>query len=387
MSRLEEVCIHPSHHFSWECTKWCNAVALVALFIFLRVTHNNNQSWGQKVRRIDIGGNAIFITAMVSVLLALTWGGTVYHWGNFRIILSLILGFVGLFIWTAFEWTPKLAPEPSFPKKIVSNRTSTAALVVTFLHSIITYWSFYFLPIYFQAVKGRSPLLSGVDTLPTFAGIIPFAIIGGVLLSKTGRYKPLHFFSFMPMAIAYGLFSTMDSKSSNAAWVCFQLLSTVGAGCLAGITLPAVQAPLEESYVATATGVWSFVRSFGAIWGVTIPSAVFNNECDRHSSSVSDPVLRKALSGGRAYEVATERFLKTITDPVSHAEVVHVFTKSMQTVWYVGLAFALLGLVIVLFEKEIELRKTLDTKFGLEEKEKKAAARSSAEGHQAQPAA
>lgn len=364
---------------SWRWVFYINVpvggVALVALFLFVKVSHQNNQTWSERLRRIDIGGNAIFIAAMTSCLLALTWGGTVYHWENFRIILSLILGFVGLFLWTAFEWTPKLAPEPSFPRKIVSNRTSTAALIVTFLHSMVTYWCFYFLPIYFQAVKGRSPLLSGVDTLPTFAGIIPFAMMGGILLSKTGRYKPLHFAAWIPMVIAFGLFSILDHGSSDAAWTCFQLLFAAGAGCLAGITLPAVQAPLDESYVATATGLWSFVRSFGAIWGVTIPSAVFNNEASKHAHKINDTVLAEKLMGGKAYEVATERFLKSIEDPTLRAEVTHVFTKSMQTVWYVGLAFAGLGLVVTLFEKEIELRKNLETKFGLadDKKDKKAA--------------
>ncbi|MCJ1358496.1 MAG: hypothetical protein MMC33_008496 [Icmadophila ericetorum] len=349
--------------------------ALVALFFFLRVNYHNDQTWKKRVSRVDFGGNAIFIAAVTAVLLALTWGGTLYSWSTYRIILALVLGFIGLFIWTAFEWTPKLAPEPSFPRKIVSNRTSTAALIVTFLHSVVTYWTFYFLPIYFQAVKGRSPLSSGVDTLPTFAGIIPFAIMGGVLLSKTGRYKPLHFFAFIPLTIAFGLFSTLDKDSSNAAWVCFQLLSSVGAGCLAGITLPAVQAPLDESDVATATGLWSFVRSFGAIWGVTIPSAVFNNECSKHAGTISDASLARMLSGGKAYEFATQKFLDSIDNPTLRAEVVDVFTQAMRTVWYVGLAFAGLGLVITLFEKEVKLRVDLKTEFGMEEEkvpEKKA---------------
>jgi heme/copper-type cytochrome/quinol oxidase subunit 4 len=344
--------------------------ALVALFFFLHVNYQSDQTWRKRIARVDYGGNAIFITTVTSVLLALTWGGTKYDWSSYRVILALVLGFLGLFLWTAFEWTPILAPEPAFPRKIVSNRTSTAALIVTFLHSTCTYWTFYFLPIYFQAVKGRSPLLSGVDTLPTFAGIIPFAIIGGVLLSRTGRYKPLHFFGFIPMTVAFGLFTTLDQNSSDAAWVCYQLLCSVGAGCLAGITLPAVQAALDESDVATATGLWSFVRSFGAIWGVTIPTAVFNNECARYAGIISNPTLASMLSGGRAYEFATQKFLDTIDDPALYTEVTRVFAKAMSTVWYVGLAFAGLGLVVTLFEKEIELRQDLKTEFGMVEEEK-----------------
>lgn len=45
--------------------------------------------------------------------------------------------------------------------------------------------------------------------------------------------------------------------------------------------------------------------------------------------------------------------------------------QSMRTVWHVGIAFAGLGFVLTLFEKEIELRRKLNTRFGMEEKKKK----------------
>lgn len=170
------------------------------------------------------------------------------------------------------------------------------------------------------------------------------------------------------MTVAFGLFNTLDEGSSNAAWVCYQLMCSVGVGRLASITLPAVHAPLDESDVATATGLWSFVRSLGAVWGVTIPSAVFNNECAKYASTVSDATVARMLSGGNAYEFATQKFLNSIENPILRAEVVHVFTQAMQTVWYVGLAFARLSVVVTLLEKEVKLRQDLKTEFGMEEK-------------------
>ena len=169
---------------------------------------------------------------------------------------------------------------------------------------------------------------SGVDTLPTFAGILPFAIIGGILLSKWGRYKPLHFLGWAFMTVAFGLFSILDADSSTAEWVGFQLLLAIGSGLLAGILLPAMQAPLDESLVALTTGVWSFGRGFGAVWGVTIPSAVFNNECRIHADAlVVDKSLAQYLTGGRAYEYATKAFLESIQDPESRKQVVRVFSR------------------------------------------------------------
>ncbi|RYP12299.1 hypothetical protein DL765_007410 [Monosporascus sp. GIB2] len=273
------------------------------------------------------------------VLLALTLGGAVYEWNQYQIIVPLVVGFVGFGVFLAYEWT--ICKKPSFPRKVLANRTSAAAFLLTLIHSLCTYWSFYYLPIYFQSVKSLSPFTSGVDTLPIFAGIIPFAMIGGWLLAKWGRYKPLHLVGWVVMTVALGLLSLLDQYSSTAA------------------------------LMALTTGIRAFGRGFGSVWGVTIPSAVFNNECRLHAeNTVDDPALVHNLSGGRAYEYATDAFLSIITDPTWRQQVIQVFSQALRTVWYVAVAFAGLGFLITLIEKEIKLRDKLETKYGIEEEKK-----------------
>ncbi|KAB8209605.1 major facilitator superfamily domain-containing protein [Aspergillus parasiticus] len=357
-------------HSTWRWIFYLNipigGTAFVALFLFLHLNYERDQTWKQRLGRLDIAGNAIFIAAIIAVLIALTWGGAIYDWGTYNIVVPIVLGFVGIGLFITFEWT--ISKEPSFPRSTVSNRTSIAALILCFTHSICVYWTFYFLPIYFQAVRGVSAMRSGINTLPVFAGVLPFAILGGILLSKLGRYKPLHFLGFIPLTITMGLFSLLTADSSTAAWVCFQLLCSVGTGLLSGITLPAMQAPLDESLVAVTTGVWSFARGFGSVWGVTIPSAIYNNECRKNARSITDPAIAHYLTGGRAYEYSTKEFLDSIQDPASREQVVQVFQKSLRTVWLVAIAFAGLGLLVTLVEKEVKLRDKLNTKFGLDEK-------------------
>ncbi|KAK7999854.1 hypothetical protein PG990_012454 [Apiospora arundinis] len=363
-----------TEHSSW---RWCfyinvpiGGASFVALFFFLNVKHERSLGLSTRLRRIDFSGNAIFIAAIASVLIATTWGGTLYSWGTYNVAVPLALGLFGILLFTAFEWTPRFCPEPSFPRVIVSNRTSASALLLTFIHAVVTYFSYYFLPIYFQAVKGKSPMQSGVATLPSFAGSLFFALAGGILMSAIGRYKPIHLIGFGASIIAFGLFSLLDIDSSVAAWVCYQLLFAIGGGGLAGCLLPAVQAPLDEKHVATATGTWSFARYFGCIWGVAIPAAIFNNECRRLTTTISDPKIASFLTGDRAYQHATGAFLDTIEDPALRGEVIGVFSGALRMCWLVGIAFAGLGFLITFVEKEIDLREELNNEFGMEDMKK-----------------
>lgn len=142
---------------------------------------------------------------------------------------------------------------------------------------------------------------------------------------------------------------------------------------MSGILLPAVQAPLDETYVATSTGLWSFARYFGCIWGVAIPSAIFNNfnnECSRLSRGLGDVDIAELLTGGRAYQYATAAFVNSTEDATTRTEVVEVFSGALRVVWLIGIAFAGIGFLLVFVEKEIELRKELNTEFGMEERKK-----------------
>jgi hypothetical protein len=225
----------------------------------------------------------------------------------------------------------------------------------------------YYLPLYFQSVLGSTPSRSGVQLLPTALITVPFAAVGGKLLAKTGRYRPLHHLGFGFATVGFGCMTLLGSASSTGAWVGFQAIIAVGLGLIAPTALPAVLAPLEEKDVATATGTWSYLKSFGIICGVTFSGVVFNNEFNHLSYRISDPAVRLQLSQGEAYEHGTKVFIDSFQG-VARDEIVGVYSDSLKTVWQVGTAIAGLAFFVVFVEKELKLRTTLNTKYGIKEK-------------------
>jgi hypothetical protein len=258
---------------------------------------------------------------------------------------------------------------PTMPIHLFSNRTSATGFVLTFLHSLAGISVIYFLPVYFQGVLAVTPGRAGIDLLPTILFLIPFAITAGGLLSKFGRYRPLQHVGFAMMVIGFGLLSLLKANSTIAQWVGYQLVSAAGTGLVLPVLLPAIQAPLTDADTALSTSTWSFIRSFGLIWGATIPTAAFNNRFNTLLYQITDSVIAAELAGGSAYEHATKAFMDTITDPVTRAQVVGVFVDSLKMAWYVSIGFAGLGFLLVILEKEVPLRKELETKFGIEEKD------------------
>lgn len=112
------------------------------------------------------------------------------------------------------------------------------------------------------------------------------------------------------------------------------------------------------------------MRTFGFIWGAIIATAVFNNQLDRLAPRINDTAIGSQLTGGRAYESATKVFINPIVNSVTVAQVQSVYVDSLNVVWYVSLASAGLEFLFVFLEKEVPLRKRLDTKFAVEVRKK-----------------
>ena len=338
------------------------------MLLFLKVNFDKETTFAEKAKRIDYAGNLILITSVTSMLLALSWGGTLYTWSSYHILVPLILGFAGLGLFHTYEATI-WCKEPTLPPHIFTNRTTAIAIILGFIHNMLLFWVVYFLPIYFQGILGSSSARAGVQLLPTVIMSIPIGIVAGVTISSTGRYRPIHFLGFALIAIGLGLFTILDENTSVAEWVIFQLICAIGLGLLITAILPAVQVDLPEKDVGHATAAYAFMKSYGAIWGVSIPSAIFNSEFSKQSYRITDIAVREQLSRGNAYSFVNARLVQSFPAQ-ARIQVVEVFGRSLRLTWQVSIAFAVLSFFLVFVEKEIKMRTTLETEYGLAEKKK-----------------
>lgn len=344
------------------------ALAFVVLFLRVKASHGSSD-WRSALSRVDFVGGALFVLAMTSILLALITGGVQYPWSSFRIIVPLVLGILGWIAFHIHQAIPSLCPEPTVPPRLFLHRTSAAALFLTFIGSCTAQAAAYFLPVYFQAIKGTSALDSGVNFLPFAIPSMFFAVVGGAALSKTGLYRPLHLAAFALSAIGLGLFSAMDATTSRAAWAGYQIIAAAGSGIVQSTLLPAIMAALADADTAVASATYSFAKTFGQIWGLAVASIAFNNAFTARLDGIGDPALRAELARGAAYADASQRLVAKLPEGV-RAQVVGVYVSALRTVWVVFVGLSCFSCLCVLVERDLKLRDQLKTEYGLTDGEK-----------------
>jgi MFS family permease len=123
------------------------------------------------------------------------------------------------------------------PLSVFSKRSNIAALGTCFCHAFVFIPGNYFLPLYFQAVLGATPILSGVYLLPTAIALSIFSILTGIVIRKTGQYLAAIWFGMTLMTIGTGLFIDLGANSSWAKIIIYQAIAGIGVG-------PNFQAPL-----------------------------------------------------------------------------------------------------------------------------------------------
>ncbi|OTA64758.1 MFS general substrate transporter [Hypoxylon sp. EC38] len=350
----------------WRWIFWMNipicVLPLVPIALFLPTKRGNLLS---RLRTLDYLGTAIFIPSVIAVLFGLVAGGVQYPWSSWRVILTLVLGFLG---WVAFHVQQHFASHPSVPTRLFSNRTSAIGFALTFLGSVALQTLGYFLPVYFQAVLTTSVRQSGINFLPVAIGCLFFAAIAGISLSVLSIYKPIHAIAFGLSILGYGLFTLLDESTSTVAWAFFEIIAAGGLGMTISAVLPAILAGLSPDDVASATATFSFIKTFGFIWGVTVPSVIFNSAINKRLRQISSLSLQDQLRDGGAYSFASQaRLISATLDSSLWSEVVNVYVESLKPIWWFGLALSVLAFLLVFLEKELPLSKELTTEYGLEE--------------------
>lgn len=167
----------------------------------------------------------------------------------------------------------KVAAEPLFPARVFSNR-SIIFLTIYNAGWGITFITFiYYVPTYFQVVRGDSATMSGIRLIPHEVAACTTAFLSTWFISRTGHYRASLSFGVAMMAILSGLFLTFDINTSWAGeYIVIDCPDTIshkfssevmgvialgglGVGCVTQASMIAMQASVSKDDLGMTYGI------------------------------------------------------------------------------------------------------------------------------------
>ena len=202
------------------------------------------------------------------------------------------------------------------------------------------YLLIYFIPIYFQAVKGMSAIKSGVASIPLILCNVIAIIIGGFLITKFGHYMPLVFLSVVLSSLGAGLMLLLEPGTDAGKWIGFQILYGFGIGCALSIPQIAAQTVLSLQDIPTGLAVVGFFQNLGPAIMLSAGNNVLNERLLEYIGALGIKGLDTA-----AVVQAGATAIRTLV-PVEHlSSVVVAYNMALRKTFEVALIMSCLSLV------------------------------------------
>jgi len=298
-----------------------------------------------RLRELDLIGALLLVAAITCLLLVLQWGGKQYTWNDGRII-GLLVGFALLLV-IFIGWQVWLGEKATLPPRIMRQRTVAAASVFVVMFGGSAVLFMFYLPIFFQSIRGSSAIMSGIQMLPMLLGLVVASGIVGALVSYFGFYTPFLIGSTALFAVGAGLITTYNAEMFDATWIGFQILAGMGLG--AGFQIPqaAVQTVLAQEDIPVGSSALIFFQNLGGSIFVSVGQAVFQNGLStglRELAPRVDPALVFA-TGATGLKQALEKVGQVGEWPA----VLLAYTQGLQAAFKVGMGLGVGGVLASLF--------------------------------------
>ena len=271
-----------------------------------------------------------FVVSATAFLLPISLAGTVYSWSSWRILLPLILGTVGLVAFVGHQkW---IAKHPAIRLSIFSNRTAIICYVGTFVQGILLWMLLYYLPLYYEGVRGYSPVIAGLAAFPETFTVAPAAIATGLTISKTGHYQWALVTGWILTTLGMGLLCLLQERTPIIVWVIVNLVPGLGLGMLIPAASTAIQAATKSEDAAYSISMFYLLRCAGQTVGVAVGGTVFRYQLGN--------ILKV---GNVAPEATVEGLLKILRSLRGRSEgedLIQGIVKALMVVWGVGCAVA-----------------------------------------------
>ncbi|MEV0298303.1 MFS transporter [Nocardia sp. NPDC050710] len=325
----------------------------VGVLAFLVVAKVLNVPHQRQRHRIDWFG-ALTLTVCAVPLLIVAEQGREWGWSSDRALLCYGVGAAGLVLFILVEFLMKDAA--LIPLRLFRSSTFSVAIVGGFIVGVAMFGAIVLVPLYFQVVRGYSPTKAGLLMLPLVLGIMVGSQIAGVITKKTGRYKILPVIGSFVIALGSALHALVEYDSP--LWqplLCGGIIGFGLGGCMQTLIIAAQNAgPPVDMGVSTAAA--TFFRQIGGTLGVAVFLTILFNLLPHRIIDAFGGHLPEGFDSAQLTSMQSSTSGLAALPGEVRVPILTGFTESMQAVFLVAAAIAVLACVVLMFMKEIPLQ-------------------------------
>ncbi len=351
---------------TWRWIFWLNlpfcGLGFLTLPFCLRLQHPPGRV-ASKLQRFDWAGAILLTASTTSLLMPISWGGVMFAWSSFRTLVPLVLGICGLFVFVLYE--TRIIKTPLIPLSIFRNRTAVVNYIGTLVHGIVLWCLLYYLPLYYEAVKAYSPIISGVAVFPETFTIAPASILVGVAVSITGRFRWSLWSGWSLTVLGLGLLYLLNPETTVPGFIFLNLVPGLGTGLLFASMNLASQAAATEKHVGFAAAMYIFMRSLGQGIGGVVFQSRFAVELRKYPDLASNAT---ALAQDASGLVQVIKGLPQGTP--ERTAIVNAYADALKVVWAVMAGLAFVALVLSFGTKGLSLNAEMETEQALKERDR-----------------
>ncbi|KAF4990931.1 hypothetical protein FGRMN_8169 [Fusarium graminum] len=256
------------------------AIFAPAYFIlFPNLDPNPAKTIAEKLRLVDWINAFVFLAGSACLTVALTFGGVVYSFDSGTIIaLWTVTGILLIAFIVLLKAHPLVNKENRlYPLHFFKQWTLVNMQIQVFLSSGIILAMTYYVPLYFQFIKGDGALEAGVRLLPLIMFMVALSMLNGFLMPKYGLIPVWYIAGSTLALIGSALMYTVDEKTSNGKVYGYNILVGAGTGCYIVAGFAIVQSLVPSHDIANAVGAMTISQDLGMVLFLAISGSLFHN--------------------------------------------------------------------------------------------------------------
>jgi hypothetical protein len=211
----------------------------------------------------------------------------------------------------------------------------------------------------------------------------PAAVVVGLVIAKTGKYRPSivssthhrylldqilttpKWVGWFLLVIGLGVMILLKETTTTPQWIFLTLVSGTGGGILYSAQSFAVQASASNADLPFAGAMYSFFRSFGQTFGVAVGGVIFQNRLKETLLNSSNVILVANAEDWARDASALVEVIKALPEGPVKAEIVVAYVDSLRVIWEAMCALAgVMFILSLVFTKDISLDRELETDQG-----------------------